>query len=331
MTWKLATAASSLGAEGAAPTADWFGWERDGRAPASGDGNGFATNAVADFALLAEHGITTHRMTIEWARLEPTRGAWDAAEEQRYREILEAAGRAGVDVWVCLHHLSLPGWFSEDERGFLDERMARRVWPAHVDRVAAAVGDLVAGWIPIDQPATYAAAAFRDGAVPPGRSSGDDHQVGLVALRRANREAARLLGGGDAPVACAHAPGEPADELKLDAEVFDRIGLAVPADVGSGVVTELRRLLDQLGDDTVALAITSCGVATNDEDERAEKATAVASQLDEAEAEGIDVRELFWWTAIDGYEPTTGFELSWGLFDRARNPRPALSALTGRE
>jgi beta-glucosidase len=328
VTWTFGTAASSLGAEGAAPRADWAGWEDAGRAAASSDGNGFATNAAADFALLARHGITTHRLTIEWARLEPWQGQWDAREEQRYCELLQDAKRAGVEVWACLHHLSLPGWFSEDERGFLDERMARRAWPAHVDRVASALGDLVAGWIPIDQPSTYAAAAFRDGVVPPGKQDEDDWQTALRALRRANREAGALLSGGDAPVACAHPVGEPADELKLDAEVFDRIGLAVPADVGSGVVTALRRTADQLGDETVALAITSCGVGTHDEDERAEKLIAVAGQVDEAGRDGLDVREVFWWTAIDGYEPTTGFTVPWGLFDRDRNPRAALEAFS---
>jgi beta-glucosidase len=326
--WRPATGASPLGAHGGAPRSDWSGWEAAGRAPASADGNGFATNGAADLALLAERGIAAHRMTIEWARLEPYPGQWDVREEQRYRAILEAGRRAGIAVWVCLHHLSLPGWFSEDERGFLDERMARRVWPAHVDRVASTLGDLVAGWIPIDQPSTYAAAAFRDGTVPPGRTSEDDHRTGLTALRLANREAARLLGGGAAPVACAHAAGEPADELKLDAEVFDRIGLALPADTGAGVVTALRRVVEQLDDETVPLAITACGAGTNDEDERAEKVTAVVGQVDEATANGAAVHEVFWWTAIDGYEPATGFAVPWGLFDRDRNPRPALNAFS---
>jgi beta-glucosidase len=204
--------------------------------------------------------------------------------------------------------------------------MARRVWPAHVDRVASTLGDLVAGWIPIEQPSTYAAGAFRDGSVPPGRSD-DDYATALAALRRANREAARLLKG-EAPVACAHPPGEPADELKLDAEVFDRIGLAVPADEGIGVVTALRRLVDQLGDDTVPLAITSCGVGTADEDERAEKATGVVGQVEEAVADGLALHEVFWWTAIDGYEPSTGFTVPWGLFARDRTARPALEAFS---
>ena len=68
---------SSLQAEGVAPAADWSRWERDGRVPRSGDGNGLATNHHDDFAILASIGLTHVRLTIEWARLEPEPGRID--------------------------------------------------------------------------------------------------------------------------------------------------------------------------------------------------------------------------------------------------------------
>ena len=68
------TGASSTQCEGAAPSSDWWEWEQQGFAPPSGDGNGFATRFVEDFALFAELGLTHHRLSIEWARVEPERG-----------------------------------------------------------------------------------------------------------------------------------------------------------------------------------------------------------------------------------------------------------------
>ena len=65
------TGASSTQCEGAAPASDWWDWERAGHAPPSGDGNGFATRYAEDFALLAGLGLTHHRLSIEWARIEP--------------------------------------------------------------------------------------------------------------------------------------------------------------------------------------------------------------------------------------------------------------------
>jgi beta-glucosidase len=322
----LGTMASSVGAEGAAPTSDWSGWEEAGRAPRSADGNGFVTRAADDLALLASHGIRRHRLTLEWARLEPTRGEHDVREVTRYLDVLRTARRLGVEVWVCLHHLSLPGWFSEDERGFLDERMARRVWPGHVDWIAETFGDLVSGWIPMHEPVTYAALAYGEGIVPPGRRDEDDHMTVERAIRAANREAARLLHDGNAPVVCAHGAGVDPEELKLDAEVFDAIGLDhVAVDDGSLLVA-LRRLAEDIGAD-IPLAITACGVGTSDEDERAGKLTASLAQVQEAISEGLDVRGFFYRTAIDGYEWHDGFNVSWGLFDRDRNPRPALDVL----
>ncbi|MGH9262692.1 MAG: family 1 glycosylhydrolase, partial [Acidimicrobiales bacterium] len=103
------TAAAATQCEGAAPRSDWAGWEAEGRAPASRDGNGFRTRYADDLALLAEHGITHHRLTVEWARLEPYPGRWDDDEVSHLRRVLTAAAAAGVDVWACLLHGSAPG------------------------------------------------------------------------------------------------------------------------------------------------------------------------------------------------------------------------------
>lgn len=312
------TASSALQCEGAAPASDWARWERTGRVSSSADGNRFRTRGVEDVQLLADHGITAHRLTIEWARLEPRRGAWDPAEVDRYERVLRALRSAGIEAWVTLQHLTLPGWFSEDERGFRDDRMARRVWPAHVDRVAETFGDLVDGWIAIDQPTAYAAFTWTDE---------DDRATGLRNLRHANREAARLLASGPAPVITSHAPGEPGDELQLDAEVFTGAGLVHPATESNEVRVALQQLIDDAGD--VPVWLTAVGVGTRDPDEQADKARATAAQLDEARRDGIDVRDAFWWTAIDGYEPATAFDLPWGAFDRNRNARPVVEVLFG--
>ena len=65
------TGASSTQCEGAAPDSDWFAWERAGNAPKSENGNGFATQYAQDFKILASLGLTHHRLSIEWARIEP--------------------------------------------------------------------------------------------------------------------------------------------------------------------------------------------------------------------------------------------------------------------
>lgn len=79
----------------AAPASDWWDWERAGHAPLSGDGNGFGTRYAEDFSLLASLGLTHHRLSLEWARLEPEPGVHDAEFIRYYRDVLTAwAGRA---------------------------------------------------------------------------------------------------------------------------------------------------------------------------------------------------------------------------------------------
>jgi beta-glucosidase len=208
------TAASSTQTEGAAPRADWYRWEQDGHAPRSGDGNGFATNYQDDFALLAAYGLTHHRLSLEWARIEPAEGRHDRDAIDRYRDLLRSARDAGLSVWACLHHFTLPGWFSEDMRGFLDERGRSYYWARHVDFVGETFGDLVCGWKPINEPLAYAAGGWLLGATPPGRTDPARFFEALEATHLANHEAWRLLRSGPHPVATIHnlSPLFPADD-----------------------------------------------------------------------------------------------------------------------
>jgi beta-glucosidase len=192
------TAAGSLGL---APRSDWARWEADGRLPPSADGGGFGVDFATDLELLASLGLTSLRWGIDWSRLEPHPGRWDADAADLVTEVLRAARRAGVEVWAVLHEGPLPGWFSEDERGFADDRGRGLTWPRHVDRVADAFGDLVAGWVPVLDPFTRAAEGFALGTRPPGRRDEGAFLEHLRALHLVGVEAWRLLRSGDAPVA----------------------------------------------------------------------------------------------------------------------------------
>ena len=301
--------AAATQCEGVAPRSDWAAWEADGRVPPSGDGNGFRTRYADDLALLAEHGLTHYRLTVEWARLEPSEGRWDEDEVAHVRRVLEAGRDAGVAVWACLLHGSAPGWFTDDQRGWLDGKAATLTWPRHVDRVAGAVGDLVAGWVPIHEPDLQARLGYGEGTFPPGRHREADERDALAALRTAEAEAARLLRTGEAPVAVTARPGEPreADDLLVVNAAVDELEtpLEQAADVfpGAGVVVVTG---DPTGEGKVQLAADTVAAAHRD---------------------GMRVVGAFHLPAIDGYEWHRGFDARLGLFDRDRNPKDELGAL----
>ena len=218
------TGASSTQCEGAAPASDWWDWEQAGRAPVSGDGNGFATRFADDFRLYAELGLTHHRLSIEWARIEPAPGEHDAEAVARYRDILAAAHDAGVVPWACLHHFTLPRWFA-DAGGFLVERNRTELWARHVDFVAETFGDLVGGWKPVNETNFYALAGYRGLGFPPGHDDPDEWAQANEAIHLATAEAAVRLRGTGKPVASVFAlsPEVALDDTPETARTVDRL------------------------------------------------------------------------------------------------------------
>jgi beta-glucosidase len=192
------TGASSTQCEGASPASDWLAWERDGHAPPSGDGSGFATRYATDFDLLAELGLTHHRLSFDWARLEPERGVHDLAAVEHYRAALTAAHDSGITPWVCLHHFTLPAWVAADG-GFVNPTTRTDAWTRHVEFVAETFGDLVGGWQPINEFNLYPWLAYRLGVVPPGQGDQADEAMATEAIHLANAEAAGRLRQTGAP------------------------------------------------------------------------------------------------------------------------------------
>lgn len=195
--------ASSTAVDGSTPASDLGRWADEGRlAPAAG--TGFGASYGEDLTRLAGHGLGHLRLTLEWARLEPTDGHHDAEAIERARLVLSAARDAGISVWACLHDGTLPGWFAHDERGFADARTRGYHWARHVEFVGEAFGDLVHGWVPIFEPTRWAYRGWIDGSRPPGeQDDAEAFAAALEAIHLASVEAARRLRGGGRPVAAA--------------------------------------------------------------------------------------------------------------------------------
>jgi beta-glucosidase len=359
-------ASSALQSEGAAPASDWAAWEAEGRAAPSGDGNGFRTRYADDLRLFADHGLTQYRLVVEWARVEPDDGRIDHDELDHVRAVLAAGRAAGLAMWVCLHHITLPRWFTDDLHGFRDDKVGRYRWSAHVDLCADAFGDLVDGWQPMEVPARYAMEAFLYGRVPPGRADRREFPGVLATVQRANVDAARLLRGAEAPVVSSHwvAPLRPAlDEAEAvvweswtsddlaGVDAFDMIGItpSPPVDVVPGEdedgppfflaadpepspgavaagVAEVVDRVSELAPDR-PLVIRGSELAVDDEQRRIDHLDAVLDAVAQSIEGGADVRGYVHWAAVDGYELDGGFATKRGLFDRDRTPRPTVDLL----
>jgi beta-glucosidase len=110
-----------------------------------------------------------YRMSVEWARIEPRPGRFDAQALDTYRQMLGALRDAGIEPMVTLHHFTLPEWLAERGGVLADE------FPARLARFARAaidaLGDLCALWITINEPNVLAAHAYLLGVWPPANKS----------------------------------------------------------------------------------------------------------------------------------------------------------------
>jgi beta-glucosidase len=154
---------------------DWTIWEAgkyaDG-APHVADGASAARAADSwnrwpqDVAALEQLGANTYRLGVEWSRLEPEAGTWDAAAAARYREMFTALRAAGIRPLVTLYHFTLPPWVAA--RGGWDWDGAPAALAAFAGRAGAAFGDLVDWWCTLNEPNVYVSKGYLAAQWPPG-------------------------------------------------------------------------------------------------------------------------------------------------------------------
>jgi beta-glucosidase len=205
--WGTATAAHQV--EGNNRNSDWWEFEQKPGRIANGDTSEVACDHYhryrQDFALLRELNQNAHRLSIEWARVEPVEGDFDSRQLRHYRDVLGELREQGIEPMVTLHHFSNPSWFTH--RGGWSSDGAAHAFLPFVNRVVDELGDLVGLWCTINEPSIYAANGWVTGEFPPGRR-GDIAAVYRVTgnMRRAHELAYGAIKRRwpDAPVGLSH-------------------------------------------------------------------------------------------------------------------------------
>ena len=66
-----------------------------------------------DLPLAKKLGLSMFRFSIEWSRIEPSRGSFDESAIDRYVSWCVALREAGIEPVVTLYHFTEPGWFCD--------------------------------------------------------------------------------------------------------------------------------------------------------------------------------------------------------------------------
>ncbi len=195
------TAASAHQAEGGHTADDWWDFEHEPGRIADGQastGNGFAQHYAEDFAAFAALGLPHHRLSVDWARVEPTEGRIDPVGLDHYRRVVDAALAAGAEPWVNLHHFVNPRWFAAKGAFLREENLDH--WRRYVETVATAlVPRGVRHWHTMNEPLAYSGASYLGAMFPPCHSDMGEfravttnlfraHAVGYAALKEAGAE-----------------------------------------------------------------------------------------------------------------------------------------------
>lgn len=188
----VATAATQI--EGGELDTNWHRWAAAGRIADHSSPSRAADHwnrVEADTALLAELGVRHYRMGIEWARVEPSPGAFDSDAIQHYRDEVAGLQAAGISPLVTLQHFNLPGWLVDRGGWLAPEAVA--VFERFVQRMVTALGQWVREWIPVNEPNVYATHAYLFGLWPPGQEGPYRYPVQVMAVLARAHIAAYLL------------------------------------------------------------------------------------------------------------------------------------------
>lgn len=148
-----------------------------------------------DFGLLKDIGLNSFRFSIEWSRLEPNEGAWDAGAIAHYHEYIKALKQQGIEPILNIWHWTMPTWFT-DKGGFL-KRSNLHHFERLCQKVAEEFGHEVRYIIVINEPNVYAGISYLIGDWPPNETSKlsflrvylnliSAHKRGYKILKRAN-------------------------------------------------------------------------------------------------------------------------------------------------
>lgn len=193
--WGTATAGYQV--EGQSVNTDFWDWEQGAGHIAAGHTSGRACDWWEggrwreDFDRAAADGHSAHRLSVEWSRIEPEPGRWDAAALDQYRQMVRGLRARGLTPLVTLHHFVNPRWLAE--RGGWENPEVVPAFERYVRHVAAALKDDVDLWATINEPNVYMYQGWVNGVFPPGRQDMFTAMRVAATLLRAHAAAYRAL------------------------------------------------------------------------------------------------------------------------------------------
>lgn len=193
--WGTATAAYQI--EGNNSNTDWWYWEnnkkRGQKYPL--ESSGLACDSYnryeEDFDLCKKLNNNAVRISVEWARIEPSEGKFDYREIAHYKKVLSAAKDRGLKTFVTLHHFTNPFWFYK--KGGWTNIRSPHYFARYAKECAKEFGALADVYLTINEPQVYALMSYTVGKWPPNKSNLFSSLIVQLNLISAHNEAYKKI------------------------------------------------------------------------------------------------------------------------------------------
>jgi beta-glucosidase len=194
--WELENA-KALAAQSSYQFDDLSNWpevKRSAQTP-SNYVSGRATEHYARFAedisLVRKLNLNAFRFSIEWSRVQPEQGAWDAGAVKHYKEVLAELKKQGIEPMVTLFHFTLPVWFAE--MGGFEKRANVKFFVEFAERILSELGGTIRYVITINEPEIYASQSYLEAKWPPQVQNRAQYRRVLANLAFAHNTIAKKL------------------------------------------------------------------------------------------------------------------------------------------
>lgn len=161
--WGAATAAFQV--EGGIENTDWAKAAREGKVPPCGVACDHYNRYESDFDIAKDLGHNCHRISIEWARIEPEEGKWDEKEVEHYKKVIEALRARHLKPLITLWHFTLPNWFAD--KGGFEHPDAPQIFARYCGYIAQKFGNDCRHFATMNEPTVYVSNGWRRGSWPP--------------------------------------------------------------------------------------------------------------------------------------------------------------------
>lgn len=345
--WGASTASYQV--EGGIDNTDWAEAGRKGRVPPCGRACDHYNRFEEDFDLITNLSQNAHRLSLEWARIEPEEGKFDDREIEHYRKVLQALKRRGITPFVNLWHFTQPQWFSSS--GSFLRKDGPEIFARYCRFVIERLGGESQYWLTINEPEIWAYNSFARGKWPPFgknmftlvrmmRALARAHKAAYHAIKQSKPDALvgiakdnfyfdssknKLMQPSAALLSWAvnrwylDAIEGHQDFIGLNHYFHIPLGWKPEADVPRNDMgwelhpDSLFHCLMELKRYNLPVYVTENGLADKHDTQRANFITSYVAAMHRAIEAGVDVRGYFHWSLMDNYEWAEGFSECFGL------------------